>query len=109
MQCVRFISRDEMEHDSRTTLGETLDDGRSVAPGENGATSNSYFSGRRVGQKFNLPCALSQIIEYGHAAIEQRPTALSRLDAAGVTIEQTQAHCTLQFRHRSGNGRLGHV
>jgi hypothetical protein len=98
-----------MKHDSRITPREWLDDGRDEGRGVGGAASDPNFPGCGVCEKLDVLHRLVQVVEYGRSAIEQRTTTCRRLDAAGVAIEQTYAHCAFQLRNRSGNGGLGHI
>src|SRR5215467_909970 len=98
-----------MKHDARIAAGDPVDDGRHKARRHTWMASDPDFSSSRVGEKFDFPRALAQVIEYGRSALKHRSTVLGRLDAPGSAVKQTHAHCPFQFRDRSGNGRLSHI
>jgi hypothetical protein len=103
----RYYFRDyEMKHDARIAAGDRIDDGRNKARGQAWMTSDPQFPSCRVGEKFDFLHALAQVIEHRDSAFEHRPTVLGRLDAAGSAVKQVHAKCPLEFRDRSGNGRL---
>jgi len=50
-------------------------------------TADPHFSGGRIGQEFDVPDALPQFIEGGHAALQQRGAVDRRLDALRASFE----------------------
>ena len=61
-------------------------------------TPDPYFPSRRVGEKLDILESLAQVIEHGHAAIEQRATVLGRYDALPVAVQQAHAERMFQVR-----------
>jgi hypothetical protein len=59
------------------------------------------FADRRIGQKLDVLHRLSQIVEHGRSAVEQRAAVLCRLSAMAAAIEQPHAHRLLKVRDRS--------
>jgi hypothetical protein len=94
------ISGHEMEYDARMAPRETIDDSGNEARGQKGSASDPHFSDSGVGEKFDVLDALAQVIEYGHAAIEQGVAVLGRLDPLAVAVEQPHAERMLQFPDR---------
>src|SRR5262249_35469468 len=86
-QCVRFVNREEMKHDSWITPGEPLDDGRNERPGEEAAASDPHIPSRRIGEVFNILHALPQFVEDGGAAFEERSAIDRRLGTMTVAFK----------------------
>ena len=59
------------------------------------------FADRRIGQELDVLHRLAQVIEHGHAAIEQGAAVLRRLDAVTAAIEQPHADRVFKVRDRS--------
>jgi hypothetical protein len=77
----------KMKDDARISPAEPLDDGRNEARGHQGRASDPHFSSRRVGEELDVLQALPQVVEYRHAAIEQRAAVFGWLDALAMAIE----------------------
>ncbi len=99
----------ELDLDTGIAAGEPIDDDGNEAPGQKMGASDPDLPRRGIGEKLDGLQALPEVIEDGHAAIEQRAAAFGRFHALAVAIEQAYPHSTLQFRDRFGNGRLGRV
>ena len=89
-----------MKHDMRTSLREAINDVRNKTHGKRN-NSNPHLALRRIRKKLDVLQALTQVVKYGHSAIEQCTTVLSWLDTLTSTIEQPYAERTLQFGNRS--------
>src|SRR5215831_6505085 len=70
-------------------------------------TSDPYFSHQRICEKFDVPHALLQFIEYRDAALEQRVAVDRWLDAEWAAVEQSDAESVLQIGDHFRYGRLG--
>jgi hypothetical protein len=67
------------------------------------------FSSRRIGKKFDVLYAVTQIVENGYGAVEQRATILGRLNPLAVAIEEAYTECRLQFCNRPRNCGLRRI
>ena len=109
MQLLRLVFGYKMKHDARIAPGKPIDDGGNEARGEMKSASDPHFSGLGVGEKLDVFDALTQSIEDGRSAVEQRATIPGRLNPFAVAIEQANAERMLQFRDRSRNSGLNGV
>src|SRR5271154_2685685 len=64
---------------------------------------DTYFSRRRVCERFNFLDSLPQFIEYDVPALEQRGSVDRRLDAPRAAIEQAHAQRAFQIGDRLGD------
>ena len=85
---------------------ELLDDGGNESR-ERVRGADPDFARSPVGQKFDVPDALLQLVEGGNAALEKRATEGRRFDAAGASIDKPHAERMLEIGNDFGNGRLG--
>src|SRR5262245_24436262 len=77
-----------MKSHPRILPRESVDDGGHDRSIDRIGRSDPHFARRRIGQKFDLLDALSHLVEYGDAALDQRPTVGRRLDAALAAVEE---------------------
>src|SRR5205807_7310148 len=103
------MSGHEMEYEAWMAPREPIDESGNKARGQQGAASDPHVPNRGVGEKFDVPHALAQVVEYGHSAIEQRAAVLGRLDPLAVAVQQPHAERMLQFADRSRNVRLSGI
>src|SRR5262245_19329165 len=96
MQCVRPRGH-KTKNDARTAPREPIDNGRYETGGTGQCVPDPYLAGCRIGEKFDVLHSLTQFIEYGDSAIQQRPAILSRLDTLALAIEQAHAERALQL------------
>jgi hypothetical protein len=99
----------DVKNDAWIAPRQPINDGSEEAGGANQRIPNPHLPGRRVGEKLDVLHALAQFVEYGHAAIKQRATAISCFDPLAVALEQAYAERMFQFRDRSRNGGLSYV
>src|SRR5262249_31867648 len=68
-----------------------------------------HFPYSRIGQEFDVPDALLQLVENRNTAFEERAAVDRRLDALGTAIEKPHAESMLEIGDHLGNGRLGNA
>src|SRR6185503_20460952 len=71
-------------------------------------TTHSHLSDRGIGQEFDVPDALLQLVEHHVSALEKGACVDRRLDAAGTAIKKTDTQSSLQPRNRLRYRRLRH-
>jgi hypothetical protein len=71
--------------------------------------ADPHFSCGRIGQEFDIPDGLLQLIEYRNAAFEERATVDRRLDAAGAAIEKPHAERVFEIGDDLGDGGVGNT
>jgi len=76
-----------MNHDARKAPGEWIDDCGHKVRRQKWIASDSHFSGGRIGEILDALHTLAQVIEDGHAAIEQRAAVFGWLDPLTVAVE----------------------
>src|SRR3954453_7004004 len=89
-----------MKYDARKAPGQPVNDSGNEARAKRRDTSDPYFAGSGVGEKFEIFDALAQFVEYGHSAIKQCAPVFGRLDTLTMAVEQAHAERLLQIRNR---------
>ena len=93
----------KMKDDARKAPGQPANDSGNEARAKRRDTSDPYFAGSGVGEKFEIFDALAQFVEYGHSAIKQCAPVFGRLDTLTMAVEQAHAERLLQIRNRFRN------
>jgi hypothetical protein len=86
-----------MRRNARIPATKPLYYRRNQARDDGFITSNRNLAKRRVTKKFNILHSLTQIIENGCCAMEQRTTIGRRFDAMKAAIKQTHAKNMFQI------------
>ena len=87
---------------------ELLDDGGNESR-ERVRGADPDFARSPVGQKFDVPDALLQLVEGGNAALKERTAIDRRFDAARASIDKPYAERRLEIGDHCRNGRLGNA
>src|SRR5262245_30096537 len=87
-----------MKHDVWVALREPINNGRNKARSQYRAASDPQFSGSRIGQKYDILDALTELIEHGGAALRQGGAIDGRLGTVTVAFKQTHAEDVLKVR-----------
>ena len=95
-----------MKFDPRISIGKSRDRSRNEPIYERPGAANPQFSHRRIRQECDLLHSLSQVIEYGSTAIQQRAAIHGRLDTLRGPIKQADPECMFQVRDRFRHDRL---
>ena len=98
--CTRHDRR-HMNGDSRIFPVEPLEHRRQQAYDHGIVRADPDLADRRIGQELDVLHRLAQVIEHGHAAVEQSATVLRRFGALTAAIEQPHADRVLEVRDRS--------
>ena len=78
--------------------------------GDNGlVASDTHLPGGGIGEEIHFFYALTQLVENGHAAIEQRASVLGGFNSTPTAIEKRYTKCMFECRDRSRNCGLGGV
>src|SRR4051794_16754409 len=88
---------------------QPAEDGGEQAGNECLVASDANFANSRVGEEFDVPDALAQVVEDSDSAIKQRATVNGRLDALRAAIEENDPERALQICNGPGYCGLGDV
>ena len=95
-----------VHHDARILFGKSRDHLRKEG-GQQLRISNDKLTRGGIGQEFDVPDSLPQLVECHPAAREQRAGIHRRLDAARAAIEKPRAQSMLQIGDHLRHGWLG--
>src|SRR5581483_1945503 len=91
----------------RVELAEALEDGRQDAGSNGFRAAHPHLARRRVGEPFDLPQSLLELIERRPAAAQKRLAVGGELDALRLTVEEPHSQRVLERGDYFRNGRLG--
>jgi hypothetical protein len=77
-----------------------------TGPDDRLRAADTQFARRRIGEKFDVPDPLPELVEHGEAAPDDRLAVLRRLDAPGAALEQPHAERMLEIGDRARDCRL---
>src|SRR5262249_57938584 len=108
----------QMKGQPRIAARQPLDDGGKETRGNCDGASNTQLSSRRVGEEFDMPCGLFQLIEGDDTAIQKGVRIDRGLDSTRMTVKKAYAERVLHvgnrlryrgLRHREFCSSLAHA
>jgi hypothetical protein len=88
-----------VKRNPRISARNSVDDSGDEAGGERRDAPDGQFARRGIRKKFDILHGLSQFVEHGNAAFEQRTSVFGRSNALPVTVEDAHAKHVFQIRN----------
>src|SRR5579862_2123788 len=100
-----------MKHDAWPRAGQALDNGGHKSGSQHRVTSDAHVASRRIGEKFDILHAFSQLVKNGESPLEQRGAIDRWLGTMAIALKYAHAKHLLKVRDRLrydglGNGQM---
>src|SRR5262249_48644561 len=104
---LRVVDQISMHGDAWISLGKPENDIRQKCEPRRFHAADPYFSSGRVGQEFDVPDALLQLVENRDAAFKEHVTVDRWLDASRAAVEKPYSKRVFEIGDHLRNGGMG--